>query len=131
MQAETITANGFIGFLGRGAAPRELECLIAVASGQSSKEAARSLGISAGSIDKRLLALTTKLGVNRRAALVAEAMRRQIISPAAMALLAIMTTHAVLGDEHAMRLRRGGSGGERRIETRVAVRRAECALAVA
>lgn len=46
---------------------------MAVASGQTSKEAARDLGVSPDTVDKRLLALTTKLGVTRRAALVAKA----------------------------------------------------------
>ncbi|NMX99318.1 helix-turn-helix transcriptional regulator [Pseudomonas veronii] len=69
----TINFAGFTGFLGRGAAPRELQCLMAVASGQTSKEAARDLGVSPDTVDKRLLSLTTKLGVTRRAALVAKA----------------------------------------------------------
>lgn len=74
MNTSTITAHGFTGFLGRGAAPRELECLMAVAAGLTSKEAARDLGVAPDTVDKRLLALTTKLGVNRRTALVAQAM---------------------------------------------------------
>lgn len=73
MNTSTITFAGFTGLLGKGVAPRELQCLLAIAAGRSSKEAARDLGIAAGSIDKRLLALTTKLGVTRRAALVAKA----------------------------------------------------------
>lgn len=43
MNTTTINFAGFTGFLGRGAAPRELQCLMAVASGQTSKEAARDL----------------------------------------------------------------------------------------
>lgn len=128
MHADTITANGLIGFLGRGAAPRELECLMAVASGQTSKEAARCLGISAGSIDKRLLALTTKLGVTRRAALVAEAFKRGMISPALIALCAVLVGHSMASSDEFTRVRRGG---ERKVaETRIH-RRAECAFAVA
>lgn len=73
MTATTINFAGFTGFLGRGAAPRELQCLMAVASGQTSKEVARGLGVSPDTVDKRLLSLTTKLGVTRRAALVAKA----------------------------------------------------------
>jgi len=71
--ATTITAHGLTGFLGRGAAPRELECLLAVAAGASGKEAARALGVTEDTVKKRLLSLTTKLGVTRRAALVAKA----------------------------------------------------------
>ncbi|MNP58617.1 hypothetical protein D3C76_1535450 [compost metagenome] len=101
---------------------------MAVASGQTSKEAARYLGISAGSIDKRLLALTTKLGVTRRAALVAEAFKRGLISPAVIAMCAVLVGHSITAHDEFNRVRRGG---ERKIETRVATRRAECALAVA
>ncbi|MBF8651320.1 helix-turn-helix transcriptional regulator [Pseudomonas putida] len=129
MHAETITANGFVGFLGRGAAPRELECLMAIASGQTSKQAARDLGVSSGSIDKRLLALTTKLGVTRRAALVAEAFKRGLITPAVMVLCAILVGHTIASDD--VEFNRTRRSGERRVaETRI-LRRADCALAVA
>ena len=76
----SITLAGFTGFLGRGVAPRELECLLAVAGGATGKEAARSLGITENSVKKRLLSLTTKLGVTRRAALVAKAFAMGLIS---------------------------------------------------
>lgn len=76
----TITSHGFIGNLGRGAAPRELECLMAVAAGLTTKEAAKDLGLAPDSFNKRLLALTTKLGVTRRAQLVAMAFAQGIIS---------------------------------------------------
>lgn len=82
MTTTTINFAGFTGFLGRGAALRELQCLMAVASGQTSKEAARVLGVSPDTVDKRLLALTTKLGVTRRAALVAKAFALGLIQAA-------------------------------------------------
>lgn len=125
MSTATITFAGFTGFLGRGAAPRELQCLMAVAAGKTSKEASRDLGIAPDTIDKRLLALTTKLGVTRRAALVAEAFKRGLISPAAVVAM-ILAVHASMAEDPALRVRRGS--GERRIETRVAVRRIEVAL---
>lgn len=128
--ADTITLSGFTGFLGRGAAPRELECLLAIAGGASGKEAARLLGISEDGVKKRLIALGTKWGITRRAALVAEGFRRGVISPAVMALIALLTTHAVLGDDQVLRVRRGG-GSERRVELRVAARRVEQQLQVA
>lgn len=131
MSTETITISGFTGFLGRGAAPRELECLLAIAGGASGKEVARTLGISEDGVKKRLIALGTKWGVTRRAALVAEAFRRGVISNAAAALALIMAIHGMIGDDQAIRVRRGSNSGERKIETRVATRRAECALAVA
>ncbi len=83
--ATSITAHGLVGLLGRGAAPRELECLLAVAGGATGKEAARSLGITEDAVKKRLLSLTTKLGVNRRAALVTKAFALGLISFAAVA----------------------------------------------
>ncbi len=126
-----LTFGNWTGSLGMGLAERELQCVMAVACGMTSKEVARELGVAKDTVDKRLLAASTKLGVIKRAQLVAEAMRRQIIAPSVMALIALLTTHAVLGDDQAMRIRRGGSGGERKVETRVATRRAECALAVA
>ncbi|WP_129932397.1 MULTISPECIES: LuxR C-terminal-related transcriptional regulator [unclassified Pseudomonas] len=131
MTTNTITLSGFTGLLGRGAAPRELECLLAIAGGASGKEAARALGISEDGVKKRLIALGTKWGVTRRAALVAEAFKRGVISPAVTALALIMAIHGMIGDDQAMRVRRGGNSGERKIETRVATQRAECALVVA
>ncbi|WMN19239.1 helix-turn-helix domain-containing protein [Pseudomonas piscis] len=129
MTAATITANGFTGFLGRGAAPRELQCLMAVAAGKTSKEAARDLGISPDTINKRLLSLTTKLGVTRRGALVAEAFKRGLITPAVVALCAVIVGHNIASaDDEFTRVRR--SGERKLVETRVS-RRAECALAVA
>ena len=125
MQTSTITFAGFTGFLGRGAAPRELQCLMAVAAGRTSKEAARELGIAPDTIDKRLLALTTKLGVTRRAALVAEAFKRGLISPVIITLCAVLVGQAATSDNQVNRIHRPG---ERRIETRVAVRRIEVAL---
>lgn len=123
MNTATIEFAGFTGFLGRGAAPRELECLLAVAAGATGKEVARALGISEDGVKKRLLSLSTKLNVTRRAQLVAEAFRRQIIAPSVMALIALLTTHAVLGDNEMLRVRRGS--GERRVELRMTARRVE------
>lgn len=127
----TITLGNWQGLLGHGAAPRELECLLAIAGGASGKEVARALGISEDGVKKRMMALGTKWGMTKRTALVAEAFRRGIISPAATALALLMAIHGMIGDDHAMRIRRGGNSGERKIETRIATRRAECALAVA
>ena len=84
-----ITISGITGTTGqsgKGLAPRELQCLLHVAAGLTSKEAAKALGVSPNSVDKRLLSATTKLGVTRRAALVAEAFRRGLISFASGAL---------------------------------------------
>ena len=129
--ATSITIGNWQGLLGHGAAPRELECLLAIAGGASGKEVARALGISEDGVKKRMMALGTKWGMTKRTALVAEAFRRGIISPAATALALLMAIHGMIGDDQAIRVRRGSNSGERKIETRVATRRAECALAVA
>ncbi|MBF8727667.1 LuxR C-terminal-related transcriptional regulator [Pseudomonas putida] len=127
----SITVGNWQGLLGHGAAPRELECLLAIAGGASGKEVARALGISEDGVKKRMMALGTKWGMTKRTALVAEAFRRGIISPAATALALLMAIHGMIGDDQLLRVRRGGNGGERKIETRVATRRVECDLAVA
>lgn len=128
MTTTTITFAGFTGFLGRGAAPRELQCLMAVAAGCTSKEAARELGIAPDTIDKRLLALTTKLGVTRRTALVAEAFKRGLISPAIVILCAILVGHSFSGADEFTRVRRPG---ERKLAELRIHRRAESVWAVA
>lgn len=131
--ATSITIGNWQGLLGHGAAPRELECLLAIAGGASGKEAARALGISEDGVKKRLIALGTKWGVTRRAALVAEAFRRGVISPAAtaLALVLVLVIHGMLADDLALRVRRGGNGGERRVELRASAKRVEEAVALA
>ncbi|WP_072410793.1 response regulator transcription factor [Pseudomonas sp. NFACC04-2] len=123
--ATTLTIGNWTGYLGRGLALRELECVLGVAEGKSSKELGRDLGIAADSVKKRLAAAMFKLQVNRRGALVAEAFKRGLISPAA-ALALILAMHASMAEDPVLRVRRGS--GERRVETRVAVRRIEVAL---
>ncbi len=89
------------------------------------------MGISPETLKKRLDSARLKLKVANLRALVGEAFRRQIISPAATTLALIMAIHGMIDDNQVMRVRRGGNGGERKIETRVATRRAECAMAAA
>lgn len=124
--ATTLTLGNWIGHLDRGLAMRELQCVLGIAVGQTSKELARDLGVQPESIKKRVLSASTKLGVTRRAQLVAEAMRKGVISPLAATLALVLAIHGMIGDDHMLRVRRGS--GERRIETRVAVRRIEVAL---
>lgn len=93
---ETEISNGaWKGHLGRGLAPRELQFLLWVALGLTAKEIAQEAGIAPSTVAKRLTNAMFKLGVTRRAALVAEAMRRQIISPACFVLAALMAMNAV------------------------------------
>lgn len=123
--ATSITLGSWTGHLGRGLALRELQCVLGIACGQTSKELARELGVQPDSIKKRVLSATTKLGVTRRAQLVAVAMQKGLISPVATALALVLTLHSMIGDDVALRVRRGGNGGERRVELRVAARRVE------
>lgn len=124
-----LTFGNWTGSLGMGLAERELQCVMAVASGMTSKEAARELGVAKDTVDKRLLAASTKLGVIRRAQLVAEAMRRGLISPAIIALCAILVGHSIAATEDEFtRIRR--SGERKLVDSRLS-RRCECALAVA
>ena len=94
MQTEIVNGT-WKGHLGRGLAPRELQFLLWVALGLTAKEIAREAGISPATVAKRLTNAMFKLGVTRRAALVAEAMRRQIISPACFVLAALMAMSAM------------------------------------
>lgn len=131
MTTQTITASGWTGFLGMGLAPRELEATLHAANDLTQKEIARLMGISPKTVEKRIEDARFKLGAKTMRGLVLEAFRRGVISPAATALALLMAIHGMIGDDQAMRVRRGGNSGERKIETRVATRRAECALAVA
>lgn len=131
MTTQTITASGWTGYLGMGLAPRELEATLYAASDLTQKEIARLMGISPKTVEKRIEDARFKLGAKTMRGLVLEAFKRGVISPAATALALLMAIHGMIGDDQAMRIRRGGNGGERKVETRVATRRAECALAVA
>lgn len=123
--ATSITSGNWTGQLGMGLALRELQCVLGIAMGQTSKELARDLGVQPESIKKRVLAASTKLGVTRRAQLVAEAMRKGVISPLIVLLCMVLTAQQA-NTEQFGRIRRPG---ERRIETRVAVRRIEASHA--
>ncbi|MFT2184342.1 helix-turn-helix transcriptional regulator [Pseudomonas putida] len=125
MTTQTITTAGWTGRLDMELAPRELEATLLAAADLTVKEVARVMGIAPKTAEKRLEAARLKLGSKTIRGLVLEAFRRQIIAPSVMALVALLTTHAVLGDDQAMRVRRGGNGGERRVELRVAARRVE------
>ncbi|AOE63763.1 helix-turn-helix transcriptional regulator [Pseudomonas corrugata] len=78
--ATTLTIGNWTGYLGMGLAERELQCVIGIAMGQTSKELARDLGIEAETVKKRVLSASTKLGVLRRAQLVAVAISRGFIT---------------------------------------------------
>ncbi|QEY73244.1 response regulator transcription factor [Pseudomonas denitrificans (nom. rej.)] len=107
-------------------AERELTCLLSLASGMTDKEIARRDGLSPRSIKGRIESVMHKLGIYKRTPLVAEAIRRGIITYATYALVALTCTHAALSDDPTMRTRRGG---ERKVEVRIAARRMESGYA--
>ncbi|NWD74819.1 helix-turn-helix transcriptional regulator [Pseudomonas gingeri] len=102
----TITNGEWKGHLGRGLAPRELQFLLWIAQGFTSKEIAREAGIEAGTVKKRLTNAMFKLGVTRRTALVAEAMKRQIITPMCIVLAGLIALHSLISDDSLQRDRR-------------------------
>lgn len=120
-----ISNGTWKGNLGLGLAERELSCLLAVAAGQTDKEIAKHDGLSPRSIKGRIESCMHKLGVYKRPALVAEAFRRGLISPMILTICAVLVGQSVTNDNSTYRIRRPG---ERRVETRVAVRRIETAL---
>ncbi|KPA87039.1 response regulator containing a CheY-like receiver domain and an HTH DNA-binding domain [Pseudomonas asplenii] len=119
---DTITNGTWKGHLGRGLAPRELQFLLWIAQGFTSKEIAKEAGIEAGTVKKRLTNAMFKLGVTRRTALVAEAMKRQIITPACFILAALIAIHSLISDDE---MRRDRRVPDRRVAHVRVVRRAE------
>jgi len=119
---DTIISGEWKGHLGRGLAPKELQYCMSVAAGMTAKEIAKVFGISPGTVKKRLDVAMFKLGVHRRAALVAEAMKRQIISPLCFVLAALIAMHAVVDDQS---IRRDRRAPDRRVAEMRVARRAE------
>ena len=113
--------QGSTGFL----AEQELRATLAICAGLANKEIARAFGCAPSTVKKSIERAFFKFGVSSRTALVAEAFKRGLISPAAV-LAMILAVHASMAEDPALRVRRGS--GERRVETRVAVRRIEVAL---
>ena len=120
---ETITCGSWIGQLGKALAPRELEALLWVAQGLTTKEIGRQMDVSAGTAANRIEAALFKLKAARRVEAVTKAMRQQIISPLCIALAGLMAMHAVMGDADPMR--RDRRVPERRIAQVRIIRKAE------
>ena len=123
-----VTCGSWRGSLGNGLAKRELSCLLAVAAGHTDKEIALRDGLSPRAIKGRIESAMFKLGVYKRPALVAEAMRRGLISPMIVTICAVLVGHSVSSTDEFTHVRRQGE--RKLVETRIN-RRAECALAVA
>ena len=91
----TIISGAWKGHLGRGLAPKEVQYLLCTAQGMTAKEIARQCNVAACTVAKRLSCAMFKLGVTRQTAAIAEAMRRQIISPMCFVIAALMAMNAV------------------------------------
>ncbi|WP_236213200.1 response regulator transcription factor [Metapseudomonas otitidis] len=117
----TITAYGWKGSLDCGIAERELRCLLAIAAGETDKQAAQSAGISPRTVKGAVERVMHKLHTYKRTALVAEAFRRGIIAPAICMVLALL-----IGlQQNPNAIRRPAC--PRRVETFNSVRRIEAA----
>ncbi|NMX88284.1 helix-turn-helix transcriptional regulator [Pseudomonas sp. WS 5010] len=126
MTTNTLTVGNWQGNLKMGLAPRELEATLWAAADLTVKEIGRVMGISPNTAEKRLDSARFKLGAKTMRGLVMEAFKRQIISPLILLLCMVLTVQQA-NTEQFGRIRRPG---ERRVETRVAVRRIETALTV-
>ena len=124
MTATTLTAGNWKGNLQMGLAPRELEATLWAAADLTVKEIGRVMGISHNTVEKRLESARFKLGTKTMRGLVLEAFKRQIIAPLVILLCMLLTVQQASIEQFG-RIRRPG---ERRIETRLAVRRIEVAL---
>lgn len=122
MNTDTITTSGWTGRLDMGLAPRELEATLLAAADMTVKQVAQLMGVTPKTVEKRLESARFKLGAKTMRGLVLEAFKRQIISPVAVGMIAMVCAHAVFGDDPAMRDRRVA---QRRIEFRQGGRRAE------
>lgn len=100
---ETITTGTWMGHLGRGLAPRELEALLCVAQGMTTKEIARHMSIAPGTAANRIDTVLFKLDARRRADAIAKAIKGQIISPLCLILAGFIAMHAMLDDSDPMR----------------------------
>ncbi|MFR0673134.1 response regulator transcription factor [Enterobacterales bacterium AW_CKDN230030176-1A_HGKHYDSX7] len=93
---ETITCGAWTGQLGDALAPRELEALLWVAQGLTTKEIARQMGTTPGTAANRVKLALFKMQVSRRVEAVTKAMSRQIISPLCIALASLIALHAAI-----------------------------------
>lgn len=124
MSATTIIYGKLQGTTGV-LAEQELRAALAVCAGLANKEIARVVGCAPSTVKKSIERVFYKLGVSSRSAIPTELFCRGIARHLVVLMCAILTGHAAITDDHLNRIRRSG---ERRIETRVAVRRIEVAL---
>lgn len=127
---DVISFKGMEGSVGV-LAVQELKAALGICCGLGNKEIARELDCSPATIKKSVERIFYKLGVSSRSAVPTELFHRGIARKLFVIMCIALVGQIAVNDEQLIRVRRGGNGGERRIESRVAVRRGECALAVA
>lgn len=120
---ETITRGKWTGHLGMLLAPRELEALLWVAQDLTTKEIARLMEVSPGTVANGIERVIHKLKAKRRMDAVMKAWDQKIISPLCIALACLIAMHAVIGDSDPMR--RDRRAPERRTAQVRIVRKAE------
>ena len=102
----TIVDGAWKGHLGRGLARRQLQFLLLVLQGMTSKEIAKVSGVAPGTVDKSLQRAMFTVGAKRRAELVSKAASQMIITPLCLLLAGLMTFHTATDGEMARRDRR-------------------------
>lgn len=125
-----ISFKGMEGSVGLLAA-QELKAALGICCGLGNKEIARELSCSPATVKKSVERIFYKLGIASRSAVPTELLSRGIARKLAVWMCAVFLGHAAMSDDLMLRIRRGGNSSERRVETRVATRRVDCALAVA
>ncbi|MEA5670465.1 LuxR C-terminal-related transcriptional regulator [Pseudomonas sp. MH2] len=125
-----VSFRGIQGDVGLLAA-QELKAALGICCGLANKEIARELACSPATVKKSIERIFFKLGVSSRSAVPTELFCRGIARKLSLIMCVVFVGQAAVSEEQMLRIRRGGNGGERKIETRVATRRAECGLAVA
>lgn len=121
---DTITNGTWTGHLGKGLAPRELEALLLVAQGMTTKEIARQMSIAPGTAANRIDAVLFKLDARRRADAIAKAIKSQIITPLCIALAGLIAMHSIIDEGDPMRRDRRAPAERREFSIRI-VRKAE------
>ncbi|URD41469.1 helix-turn-helix transcriptional regulator [Pseudomonas sp. BYT-5] len=127
---DVISFRGMEGSVGILAA-QELKAALGICCGLGNKEIARELDCSPSTIKKSVERVFFKLGIRSRSAVPTELFCRGIARKLSVLMCAAILGHAVLGEDQAMRIRRCGNGGERRVELRASAKRAEEAVALA